>query len=271
MKRRTMVVAEIGENHGGDWSLARDMVVAAAESGADVVKFQSYLGSEVADDDPEKEWFEKVELPDEVHHELKKLAEERGVEFLSSCFSLDRAKFLVEDLGLRKVKVASSEMLNSGLLRYLDRRVETVFLSTGLATLAEIREAVRYLDNVDRLYILQCTAQYPCPFERANLAAIGELRRAFPKHGVGFSDHTIGILASVVAVALGAEVVEKHFTLDKSLPGTDHVLSATPAELEQMVAMIRDVERLLGSAEKQPTHAERKIRDFVRSRFPKSP
>jgi sialic acid synthase SpsE len=269
MRGKTIIIAEIGENHIGDWDLARKMVIAAAEAGADMVKFQSYLGSEVRDNDPEKEWFTKVQLPDELHFELKALAEEHGVEFLTSCFSLGRARFLVVELGLQKIKVASSEMLNFGLLDYLNGRVETVFLSTGMATLDEVREAVSHLQDVKDLYILQCTTQYPCPPEQANLAVIPTLRAAFPQHHIGYSDHTIGTLAPVVAVALGAEAIEKHFTLDKSLPGTDHILSATPNEFSEMVRQIRQVEVLLGSPVKRPTPAEQQIRDFVRSRFPK--
>ena len=269
MSGRTIVIAEIGENHVGDWELARKMLVAAARAGADVVKFQSYLGADVADDDPEKEWFTKVQLPDQLHFELKALAEEHDAEFLSSCFSLSRARFLIEELGLEKIKVASSEMLNSALLDYLNKRASTVFLSTGMATLAEVGEAVAQLSNVKDLYVMQCTTQYPCPSEDANLAVIPTLKTTFPELHIGYSDHTLGSLAPVVAVALGAEVVEKHFTLDKSLPGTDHVLSATPDELEEMIRQIREVEVLLGQKEKVPTASEREIVDFVRSRFPK--
>ena len=161
-------------------------------------------------------------------------------------------------------------MLNFVLLDYLNGRVETVFLSTGLATLDEVGEAVTHLDEVAEVCILHCTTQYPCPAEQANLAAICVLQEAFPEHFVGFSDHTIGILAPVVAVARGARVIEKHFTLDRSLPGTDHVLSVTPEELEQMVERIREVEVLLGDPEKKPTEEEDAIREFVRSRFPKT-
>ena len=269
MASETIIIAEIGENHIGDWDMARKMIVAAAEAGADIVKFQSYLSAEVADDDPEKEWFARVQLTDDLHFELKNLAEQQGVEFLSSSFSLNRAKFLVEQLGLRKVKIASSETLNFGMLDYLNGCVDTVFISTGMATFDEVNEAVSHLQNVENLYILQCTTQYPCPPEQANLAVIPTLKAAFPHHHVGYSDHTIGILAPVAAVGLGSEVVEKHFTMDKSLPGTDHVLSATPDELREMVRQIRQVEVLLGSPVKTPTTGEREIRDFVRSRFPK--
>lgn len=267
--RRTIVIAEIGENHIGRWDLARQMVVAAAAAGADIVKFQSYLGTEVEPNDAERQWFMDVHLPDEMHFELKRLAEEHGVEFMTTPFSLERARFVVERLGLRKVKVASSEMLNFRLLDYLNERTDTVFLSTGLADLGEVRQAVSHLGQVKDIYILQCTTQYPCPPDQANVAVIPTLRAAFPAHHVGYSDHTIGTVAPVAAVALGAEVIEKHFTMDKSLPGTDHVLSLTPDELRDMVRQIRQVEQLLGNSAKEPTAAEREIRDFVRRRFPK--
>jgi sialic acid synthase SpsE len=270
MKDKTIIIAEIGENHIGDWELAREMVVAAAEAGSDIVKFQSYLGGEVDNKDTEKNWFTKVQLPNELHFELKAIAEQNGIEFLSSPFSIGRAKFLVEDVGLNKIKVASSEMLNFRLLDYLNSRVGTVFISTGLATLDEVKEAVAHLQDVKDVYILQCTTQYPCPPEKANLAVISTLKAAFPQHHVGYSDHTIGILAPVVAVARGAEIVEKHFTLDRSLPGTDHILSITPSEMKEMVRMIREVEILLGKPKKQPTDEEKEILAFVRNRFPKS-
>jgi N,N'-diacetyllegionaminate synthase len=267
--RRTLVIAEIGENHGGDWDLARRMVKEAARAGADIVKFQSYSGSDVAPDDPEKEWFSRVELPDALHFELRALAEQHGTRFLTSAFSVSRARFLLEELGAREVKIASSEMLNVPLLEYVNGRASAVFLSTGMATLDEVAAAVRRLREVPTIHVLQCTTQYPCPPEEANLSVIPELRRTFPQVRVGFSDHTIGTLAAVAAVALGAEVVEKHFTLDKSLPGTDHILSATPDELREMIRQIRAVETLLGSPVKEPTPSERLIVGQVRARFPK--
>jgi N,N'-diacetyllegionaminate synthase len=268
-QRRVTVIAEIGENHLGDLDRAREMVVAAARAGADVVKFQSYRGEDVAPDDEEREWFEQVALSDAAHAELLELAHGEGVEFLSAPFTLERARFLVEELGLAAVKVASSEMLNEPLLDYLDGRVQTVYLSTGLADLAEVERAVARLEHVPDVAILHCVTQYPLPDEDANLRAVQTLTRAFPTRRVGYSDHTIGTLAALLAVALGATVIEKHFTLDRSLPGTDHVLSVTPPELEQLVRDIRTSEALLGSPEKRPTEAELTIRDAVRSRFPK--
>lgn len=266
---KTFIIAEIGENHLGNWDIARQMIAEAAAAGADAVKFQSYLGSEVAPDDPEREWFTKVQVPDEVHHELRKFAQEKGVQFMSAPFSLGRAKLLCEGLGLRRIKVASSEMLNFKLLDYLNARCATVYLSTGLATIEEIRKALGHLKKVREVAILHCVTQYPLKASDANLLAIRALAEAFPRNTIGYSDHTIGNLASVAAVALGARVIEKHFTLSKALPGTDHVLSATPEEFRRLVADIRETETLLGKQAKGPVASEREIRSFVRGRFPK--
>jgi len=264
---RTVVIAEIGENHAGDWDRARQMVVAAARAGADIVKFQSYRGIDVAVDDPEKDWFTRVQLPDDLHVELFELARQQGVEFLSSPFTVERARFLHERLGLKSFKIASSELLNWPLLDYMNHLGETVYLSTGMATLEEVKVAVGRLSRVPRVVIMHCVTQYPLRDEDANLRAIQVLQGAFPSHPIGYSDHTIGVLAPLAAVALGCAVVEKHFTMDKSLPGTDHVLSVTPEELREMVHQIRQVEKLLGTARKEPTPGELAIRDLVRSRF----
>ena len=269
MSNRALIVAEIGENHGGDWQLARLMIREAAHAGADAVKFQSYLGSDVADSDPEKDWFTRVQLPDLIHFELKTYAEQCGVEFLSTPFSIGRARFLVEELGLRKMKVASSEMLNFAILDYLNGRVELALLSTGMATEDEIKVAVSHLDRVPHVCLMQCTTQYPCPVEQANLSVLPTLKKTFPNCQIGYSDHTVGIMAATLARALGAEVIEKHFTTDKTLPGTDHILSADPAEMAKLVHDIRTTEVLLGNPEKRPTAAEHAIKEIVRSRFPK--
>ena len=266
---RTTIIAEIGENHVGDWDRARQMVIAAAEAGADVVKIQSYLGSDVADDDPEKGWFTRVQVPDMVHIELAELARQHGVEFLSSPFTVERAQFLCERLGLRAIKIASSEMLNRSLLEYVNRHADTVYLSTGMATLTEITDALACLPDVARVVIMHCVTQYPLNDDDANLRAILTLREAFPERPIGYSDHTIGLVAPVAAVALGACVIEKHFTLDKSLLGTDHLLSVTPQELCTLVAQIRQTERLLGTPDKRPVAAELAIREAVRRRFAK--
>ena len=265
----TTIIAEIGENHCGNWDRARKMVIAAARAGVDIVKFQSYRGCDVAEDDPEREWFTNVQLPDELYDRLRDLAKAQGVSFLSSPFTVERARFLCEQVGLNAIKIASSEMSNRALLAYVNRHAETVYLSTGMAMLDEVRDAVAQLSDVPRVVIMHCVTQYPTKDEEANLRAITALRQAFPEHPIGYSDHTLGWLAPLAAVTLGAVVIEKHFTLDKSLPGTDHILSVTPEELRDMVLRIRQLEQLLGHGEKRPGPGELAIREMVRSRFAK--
>jgi sialic acid synthase SpsE len=267
MSRETTVITEIGENHTGDWDLAREMIEEAAAAGADVVKFQSYFGEMVDEDDPERGWFSDVEVPDSIHFDLEEYAEDCGVEFLSSPFNVERTRFLVEELGLSTIKVASPVMHNFEMLKCLDGRVDTVYISTGMATLEEVEESVARLSNVDEVCIMQCTSEYPCAPSHANLSVIESYREAFPDHSVGLSDHTLGTFAPAMAVALGATAVEKHFTLDKSLEGTDHILSVTPDELREMIGRIERVETLLGSPEKAPTEEEAEVVGFVRNRF----
>lgn len=263
---RVTVIAEIGENHLGRMDLALRMLEEAHRAGADVAKFQSYRGVDVDPRDPEREWFSQVELTDDMHRQLKSRAEELGIGFLSSPFTVERARFLCEELGLRSIKIASSEMLNLPLLDYINSKAERAYLSTGMSNLEEISRALARLDR-PRISILHCVTQYPARDEDANLRAISTLLETFPDHAVGYSDHTRGIEAAVAAAALGASVIEKHFTLGKSLPGTDHILSATPEELGEMIQRIRRVERLLGNGAKEPIAAEREIRDAMRSRW----
>jgi len=176
MMRKVIIIAEIGENHIGDMERAEKMIAEAANAGADIVKFQSYLASEIKDDDPEKEWFAKVQLSDNAHYELKRCAEQYGVEFVSSPFSINRAKLLCEGLGLKKIKLASSELLNFPLLDYIDGHADIVFLSTGMATLDEIKLALAHLNKVKTCYVMHCVTQYPARPEDANLRAIATLK-----------------------------------------------------------------------------------------------
>jgi sialic acid synthase SpsE len=264
------VIAEIGENHLGQMDIARRMIEEATRAGADMVKFQSYHGEDAHEDDPERDWFCKIELSDSDHRQLRAYAVQQGTEFLSSPFSVERARFLCEGLGLRKIKVASSEMVNFSLLDYLNERAEMVFLSTGMATIEEVKEAVAHLGQVKTVVILHCVSQYPTEDDEANLRAISTLMEAFPNYQIGYSDHTIGIDAVLAAVALGATVIEKHFTLAKTLPGTDHIVSATPEELAEMVRRIRRIELLLGSGVKAPVLREQAVRELVRRRWKKA-
>lgn len=265
---RTIIIAEIGENHIGDIEIAKRLIKEASHAGADYVKFQSYTKETFKRDDPEYEWFERVSLSDETHFLFKEHAQNCGIKFLSSPFSLERAKFLCEKLGLREIKIASGMMLNFPVLDYVNDHTETVFLSTGMATIAEIKEVLSHLNKVKICYILHCVTQYPCRDEEANLLAIKTLQKKFPNYNIGYSDHTKGYLACLVAVALGVKVIEKHLTLDKKQKeGTDHILSVEPDELKEIIQNIRKIEQLLGSDKKEPTLSEQKIKDFIRKRF----
>jgi N,N'-diacetyllegionaminate synthase len=264
------IIAEIGENHLGKMDLAKKMIHDAAVAGADIVKFQSYLGKDFKEDDPEKAWFHQVELSNEKHFELKKYADSEKIEFMSSPFSKERAQFLVETMGSKKVKIGSGVMLNFSILDFLNQAgMEEVILSTGLATLDEIRSALKHLNKVKKISILHCITQYPCSDSDANLLAIRKLQQSFPNYEIGYSDHTLGWDACYAAVAMGATIIEKHFTFDKNCKeGTDHTISLEPQELKELVSKVRRLETMMGKEEKNPTASELQIRDFVRGRFP---
>lgn len=264
----TLIIAEIGENHVGDMGIAKKLIAQAANAGADYVKFQSYTPGIFRKTDPEYGWFKKVSLSDSAHFQLKRWAEAKGVKFLSSPFSVERARFLCEQLALREIKIASGVLMQFKLLDYLNSSdIRTAFVSTGLSTIKEIGEALKHLKRIPDIYLLHCVTQYPCKPEEANLRAIAALKKEFGLP-VGYSDHTIGIDACVTAAAVGACVIEKHFTFDKkSREGTDHALSATAADLREMVSRIRAQEELLGNGVKKPSKGEKQVLRFVRDRF----
>jgi sialic acid synthase SpsE len=158
-------------------------------------------------------------------------------------------------------------MTNHSLLDYVNQHADVVFLSTGMSNLEEVGESLEHLNRVKDVFILHCVTQYPCSDSNANLLAIRVLQNAFPDYKIGYSDHTLGITAPLAAVSLGAQVIEKHYTLAKTLPGTDHILSATPEEFREMVSQIRRLEIMLGSPEKKPSPAEMEIRELVRHRW----
>lgn len=265
---KTIIIAEIGENHIGDMGIAKTLIERAAKAGSDYVKFQSYRPENFRPEDPEYEWIRKVFLSDENHFMLKEYAENLGIKFLSSPFSLERAKFLCEELCLKEIKVASGMMLNFTVLDYINEHAETVFLATGMATIEEIKIAISHLNRLKKCYILHCVTQYPCKYAEANLLAIKELQKEFPAFEIGYSDHTIGYLAPIAAVALGAKVIEKHFTFDRNAKeGTDHIHSIEADELKEMIKAIGQIELLLGTEKKEPTANEKRIKRLVRNRF----
>ena len=265
MKKITLI-AEIGENHLGKIELAKKMIVEAKNSGADIVKFQSYNKQCLKKKDPEYSWFNKVSLSDADHHILNNFCKRKKIRFMSSPFSVERAKFLCEELKLREIKVASAKMTNSKLLKYLNKNCKVVYLSTGCSNLREIHSSLNLLKNVE-VKLLHCVSEYPLNINNANLLAIRLMKEKFKKFEIGYSDHSIGNEAVIAAITLGATVIEKHFTLNKKFTGTDHILSATPKELTEIRKQSQKILKLLGKKKKLPSRKEKKIKRFIRNRF----
>lgn len=275
------IVAEIGVNHNGDIYLAKKMINAAKDAGADAVKFQTWKTENIILKDvemaeyqkenlsnkSEKSQFEmlkKLELPYDWHFELKEYAEELGLMFFSTMEDKESIDFLIKELKIPLIKVGSGDLTNYPLLKHTARFGIPMVLSTGMATLSEIDEAVRTVLNEGNkdIILLQCTTQYPCPYEDVNLRAMLSLKEAF-KTVVGFSDHSLGIECAVAAVSLGAKYIEKHFTLDRNLPGPDHKSSLEPEEFKRMVTAIRNTEKALGDGIKRPMSSELKNKRIV--------
>lgn len=298
------VIAEAGVNHNGQRDLAFALVDAAADAGADAVKFQTFEASKLASKSAPKAAYQKqstdaaesqlamlkkLELPREWHHDLQSHARSQGIEFLSTAFDTDSLTFLVE-LGMPLFKIPSGELTNGPLLWQFARTGKPLVLSTGMATLAEVEQGLaivahalsaesepRSIDEVwrgwsrpdwrQRLHqhvtLLHCTSQYPTPFQEVNLRAMDTLASSFGLE-VGYSDHTEGILIPIAAVARGARVIEKHFTVDRTLPGPDHPASLEPAELKQMVQQIRALQAAMGDGSKCPQPSEWDTRQAAR-------
>jgi len=282
-----LVIAEAGVNHNGSEELALKLVVAAARAGADAVKFQTFRPETLVRPGAEKAAYQRARtgtgdqfsmlealtLSESSHRRLFERCRELGIEFLSTPFDEAAADFLV-GLGVRRVKVASGDLTNVPLLAHLAASGLPLIVSTGMATLEEVAEAVEVVSSAraergfaaplaQGLTLLHCTSNYPTALEDVNLRAMLTLRERFGLP-CGYSDHTPGTLIAPVAAALGAVIIEKHFTLDRSLPGPDHQASLEPGELAQMIADIRAVERSLGSGEKVPRPCELTVRDLVR-------
>jgi N,N'-diacetyllegionaminate synthase len=272
------IIGEIGVNHNGDMDIAKKLIEVAKESGVDAVKFQSF--------NPEKtkikatpyasyqeknsqfsssfEMSMKLKLSPEDHVVLKKYCDEVGVDFLSTGFDNDSVDIL-ESLNVRYQKIPSGEINNFPLIKYIAKKQKPIILSTGMAELSEIDECVRFIRqyNDKELIILHCISLYPTDFDKVNLRFIKTLQETFDAT-IGFSDHTIGIEADIAAVALGAKVIEKHITLDKSMAGPDHKASLNPTELSNMVSSIRNIEKALGSKFKTVCPEEIEMRKVSR-------
>ncbi len=284
---KTLIIAEAGVNHNGDEALALALVDRAADCGADIVKFQTFKADKLVRKGAAKAEYQQrttgggdqhsmlrsLELSDDLHRKLLERCAARGIEFMSTAFDEDSADFLV-GLGMGRLKIPSGELTNHPFLAHLAAKNLPIILSTGMSTLDEVREAIAVIAAEraclgfaaplgEMLTILHCTSNYPTRLEDVNLRVIPMLIEALGLP-VGYSDHTEGILIPVAAVAAGAVVIEKHFTLDRGLPGPDHTASIEPGELAEMVDRVRQVERALGVADKQPMASEIPVRDLVR-------
>lgn len=256
--KRTQIIAEVGANHGGDMDLAERMIEAAARAGADWVKFQSWRAETLPADYPAEDvaYYEKCQLSDEDHRRLIRTCGQNGVRFLTTCFDRGRIDFLA-GLDLEAVKVASPDLGSLGMLRELRIRFPRLVVSTGMAHDEEVFQAAEALAGADYTF-LHCVSLYPAPPERVNLARMDWLRTFTPS--VGFSDHTLGTEAAKLAIARGADFVEKHFTLSRDLPGRDQAVSAEPGEIREIADFARAVAERMGSAHPGLTETERELR-----------
>ncbi|OIO54306.1 hypothetical protein AUJ46_03115 [Candidatus Peregrinibacteria bacterium CG1_02_54_53] len=279
------IIAEAGVNHNGKEDMAMRLVDAASDAGADAVKFQLFDPDELAGAAPlasyqkeknvwrdQKEMFTSLMLPKEAYRRLADHAKERSIELIVTPFDIVSAKFLLS-LKLKTLKIPSGETTNLPFLQNVAALGADVILSTGMCSLEEVREAVEIFTSANvPLTLLHCVSAYPAPVDQINLRAMETLRQAFHVP-VGFSDHTEGIDVALTAAALGAQVLEKHFTLDRTLPGPDHAASLEPGELTQMIRIIRDAEALknvpmlkeaLGTGEKKCQPCEENVRSVAR-------
>lgn len=273
------VVAEAGVNHNGDIALAKRLVQVAAEAGADAVKFQSFAADRLASprtpkagyqllttgiEGSQRDMLRQLELSVDAHHELRAECEKHGVVFLSTPFDEVSAD-LLEALDVAAFKLGSGEVTNRLLLEHVGRKGRPVLLSTGMSYLDEVSEALRALTGAGcrDVVLLHCVSSYPAEPRDANLRAMTTMAGSFDRP-VGFSDHTLGLETAIAAVALGACLIEKHFTLDRSLPGPDHRASLEPGELRELVAAIRSVESALGDGVKRPMPVETENRQVSR-------
>lgn len=279
MSNHVFIIAEAGVNHNGDINLAKRLIEEAAKAGADAVKFQTFKASKLVTKDAKMavyqeqntgviesqyDMLKKLELDYEDYPELIKHCEENNIQFMSSPFDIESLEFLSQ-YNLAYMKIGSGEITNIPLLRAVAKSSKRVILSTGMSNIGDIERALLTLseEDLDEIILLHCNTEYPTPYEDVNLNVMKTLEQVFAVR-VGYSDHTIGIEVPIAAVALGATVIEKHFTLDKHMEGPDHKASLESSELKQMVQSIRNIEKSIGSTVKTPTQSEIKNRDIAR-------
>lgn len=276
---KTYIIAEAGVNHNGDISIAKKLIDAAADAGADAVKFQTFRAERLVCRNAKKadyqmettdkaesqfEMLKKLELSYDMHIELISYCNRRGIQFLSTPFDVESLKML-EELNVPIIKLPSGEITNYPLLVAAAETKKPVILSTGMSNLDEIAEAIYVLkeNGSEKIVLLHCNTEYPTPMKDVNLRAMDTMRERFHLQ-VGYSDHTLGTEVPIAAAALGAAAIEKHFTIDKNMKGPDHKASLEPDQLKAMVAAIRNIEAALGSREKGVTPSEEKNREVAR-------
>ncbi|MBV6493608.1 MAG: N,N'-diacetyllegionaminic acid synthase [Turneriella sp.] len=278
---KTYIIAEAGVNHNGSLDTAKKLVDTASEAGANAVKFQTFRADNFVSKKAEKadyqkqttsnsesqyEMIKKLELTEDAHKELIAYCKQKSIEFLSTPFDHDSIE-LLHRLGLQTFKIPSGEITNLPYLEHIGRFNKKIILSTGMATLGEIESAIDVLTKAgterEKISVLHANTEYPTPMHDVNLRAMQTIGAAFGLP-YGYSDHTLGIEVPIAAVALGATIIEKHFTLDKNLPGPDHKASLEPQELVAMVKAIRNIEQALGSAIKGPSPSEAKNKPIAR-------
>jgi N,N'-diacetyllegionaminate synthase len=281
MENKTFIIAEAGVNHNGSVEIAKKMIEVAKECGADAIKFQTFKAEKViskyapkaeyqkqttGEADSQLEMVKKLELSFDDFIALKEYCDKLNIMFLSTPFDFESIDFL-NDLGLEIFKIPSGEITNLPYLEKIGKLGKKIILSTGMADLGEIEDALDILTSCgtkkEDITILHCNTEYPTPYEDVNLLAMLTIKEAF-KVKVGYSDHTLGIEIPIAAVALGASVIEKHFTLDKNMEGPDHRASLEPYELKAMIDAIRNIEKSLGNGIKKTSKSEIKNRDIAR-------
>ena len=274
MTDRVLIIAEAGVNHNGSIQLAKKLIDKAVFSGADAVKFQTFKAKNVVSKNAPKadyqkqttdsresqfDMVKKLELNERTHKELIAYCKEANIMFLSTPFDLDSVD-LLNELGLQIFKIPSGEITNLPYLRRIGSLNKKVILSTGMSDLKEIGEAIQILTNAgtykENITVLHANTMYPTPMEDVNLRAMQTIKNKFDV-AVGYSDHTLGIEVDIAAVAMGATIIEKHFTIDKTMDGPDHKSSIDPEELNAMVSSIRNIEKALGSSIKKPSKSEK--------------
>jgi len=276
------IIAEAGVNHNGSLEMALQLIDVAVAAGADAVKFQTFKADKViavnapkadyqkettGSDESQLDMVKKLELDETAHISLYKHCQDKGIQFLSTPFDLESID-LLNRLGLENLKIPSGEITNLPYLRKIGALKKRLILSTGMADLGEIEDALNVLTEsgtpLENITVLHCNTEYPTPFEDVNLKAMLTIRNAFPGISVGYSDHTSGIEVAIAAVALGAVVLEKHFTLDRNLPGPDHKASLAPDELRVMVRVVRNISKALGDGIKRASPSEVKNKIIAR-------